>query len=137
MKIKIIDYGLPYDRLPYRAHYNDAGADVYSGMNVNLSPGEVLTLPLGFGLELPDGYACFIFPRSSLSKKGIVCELPPIDSGYTGEIHAIISNVSSEVYKIKDGDRIGQIVILPIIVADFVTDMGETRNTKAFGASGR
>lgn len=137
MKVKIIDYGLPYDRLPFRAHYNDAGADVYSDINFMLEPGEVRALPLGFGLELPDGYAGFIFPRSSLSKKGIVCELPPIDSGYRGEIHAIVSNVGAESYMIKDGDRIGQLVILPIIVADFVTSKGETRDTTAFGASGR
>lgn len=137
MKVKIIDYGLPYDRLPYRAHYNDAGADVYAGTEANIPPGEVLTLPLGFGLELPDGYAGFIFPRSSLSKKGIVCELPPIDSGYTGEIHAIISNVSLEPYVIKNGDRIGQLVIMPVVVADFVTEMGDIRKDTAFGASGR
>lgn len=137
MKVKIIDYGLPYDRLPFRVHYNDAGADVYSDTNFTLEPGEVRALPLGFGLELPDGYAGFIFPRSSLSKKGIVCELPPIDSGYRGEIHAIVSNVGAEPYMIKDGDRIGQLVILPIIVADFVTTKGETRDTTAFGASGR
>ena len=51
---------------------------------------------LAFGLRIPDGYARYIFPRSGLSAKGIVCELPPIDSGYTGEVHAIISNVGKE-----------------------------------------
>ena len=137
MKVKMIDYGLPYDRLPLRAHYNDAGADVYVHTDFKLMPGDIVSLPLGFGLELPDGYAGFIFPRSGLSKKGIVCELPPIDAGYRGEIHAIISNVSSEPYTIKDGDRIGQLVIMPVIVADFVTELGDTRNNTAFGASGR
>lgn len=137
MKVKMIDYGLLYDRLPFRAHYNDAGADVYAPIDFKLMPGDIVSLPLGFGLELPDGYAGFIFPRSGLSKKGIVCELPPIDAGYRGEIHAIISNVSSEPYTIKDGDRIGQLVIMPVIVADFVTELGDTRNNTAFGASGR
>lgn len=137
MKIEIIDYGLPYDRLPFRAHYNDAGADVFVHKDLIISPGKVATLPLGFGLKLPDGYAGFIFPRSGLSKKGVVCELPPIDSGYTGEIHAIISNVGSEPYMIKNGDRIGQLVIMPVVAADFVTDLGTARNDTAFGASGR
>lgn len=137
MKVKIIDFGLPYDRLPFRAHYNDAGADVFAHIDFIIAPGNVASLPLGFGLELPDGYAGFIFPRSGLSKKGIVCELPPIDSGYRGEIHAIISNVSSEPYTIKNGDHIGQLVIMPVVVADFVTELGNTRNDTAFGASGR
>ena len=58
MKIKIIDYG--YEKLPTRAHYNDAGADVYVCLN-NRSPiiihaHETIKIPLGFGLEVPDGY---------------------------------------------------------------------------------
>ena len=137
MKVKIIDYGLPYDRLPVRAHYNDAGADVYATEDIRIYPNNIVKMPLKFGLEIPDGYAGFIFPRSGLSARGIVCELPPIDSGYRGEIHAIISNVGQTSYEIKDGDRIGQLVIMPVIVADFVTELGDTRNDTAFGASGR
>jgi dUTPase len=45
-------------------------------------------LSLGFGLIIPDGFAGYVFPRSSMAAKGLVCELPPIDSGYRGEIHA-------------------------------------------------
>ena len=56
-------------------------------------------------LRIPDGFAGYIFPRSGLSTKGIVCELPPIDSSYTGEVHAIISNVGSRDYEIKAGDK--------------------------------
>lgn len=59
-----------------------------------LKPGEIARIPLGFGLIIPDGFAGYVFPRSSMAAKGLVCELPPIDSGYRGEIHAIISNVS-------------------------------------------
>ena len=98
---------------------------------------QVKLIPLGFGLELPDGFAGFIFPRSGLSSKGIVCELPPIDSGYTGEIHAIISNVSNKDYYVMTGDRIGQLVIMPIVLAEFVKSVGDTRDNTAFGASGR
>ena len=57
----------------------DAGADVYATKDISLSSGQTYAVPLGFGLELPDGFAGFIFPRSGLSRKGIVCELPPID----------------------------------------------------------
>ena len=86
MKIKLIDFNGP---APVRAHDNDAGADVFSPRDQTIYPGQVYKLPLGFGLELPDGYVGYIFPRSSLSARGIVCELPPIDSGYRGEVHAI------------------------------------------------
>ena len=137
MKVKIIDYGTAESRLPFRAHYNDAGADVFATSSYNIHPGETVKIPLGFGLELPDGFAGFIFPRSGLSSKGIVCELPPIDSGYTGEIHAIISNVSNKDYYVMTGDRIGQLVIMPIVLAEFVKSVGDTRDNTAFGASGR
>lgn len=135
MKIKVIDFG--YTHLPSRAHENDAGADVYSTKKCVVFPHSVEKIPLGLGLELPDGYAAFVFPRSGLSSKGIVCELPPIDSGYRGEIHAIVSNVSDEPYQINEGDRIGQLVITPVVIADFVTEKGEERGAGAFASTGK
>ena len=101
-----------------------------------LQPGEIVKVPLGFGLILPDGYAGFVFPRSSMAEKGLTCELPPVDSGYRGEIHAIISNVSNKVQTIHKETRVGQLVITPIIIADFVFDLGKERGTDAFGSSG-
>ena len=87
MKIKLIDFGLEKDHYPFRPHENDAGADVYMPYDYTLKPGEIARIPLGFGLMIPDGYAGYVFPRSSMATKGLVCELPPIDSGYRGEIH--------------------------------------------------
>lgn len=135
MKIKLIDFG--YEHAPKRAHENDAGADVYSTVSTILLPGTTTKIPLGFGLELPDGYAAYVFPRSGLSAHGIVCELPPIDSGYRGEIHAIVSNVGSNHYALGKGDRIGQLVITPVVIADFVTEKGEERGTGAFASTGK
>lgn len=76
MKIKIIDFGLPENHRPLRSHANDAGADVYMPFDCTLEPGGIAKIPLGFGLEVPDGYAAYVFPRSSLAAKGVVCELP-------------------------------------------------------------
>lgn len=56
MKIKLIDFGVPEHQRPYRPHGNDAGADVYLPYDCTLQPGEVAKIPLGFGLEIPDGY---------------------------------------------------------------------------------
>ena len=136
MKIKLIDFGVPEHQRPYRPHGNDAGADVYLPYDCTLQPGEIAKIPLGFGLEIPDGYAGYIFPRTSMAVKGLVCELPPVDSGYRGEIHAIISNISNQVQSIFKGARIGQLVITPIVIADFVTDLGTERGTGSFGSTG-
>ena len=137
MKIKLIDFGLVPEHSPLRIHANDAGADVYIPFDCALKPGEIIKVPLGFGLELPDGYAGFVFPRSSMAVKGLVCELPPIDSGYRGEIHAIISNVSNRTQKLFKGSRVGQLVIMPVVIADFVSDLGEDRGKGAFGSTGK
>ena len=101
-----------------------------------LKPGEITRIPLGFGLIIPDGFAGYVFPRSSMAAKGLVCELPPIDSGYRGEIHAIISNVSTSSQTIHKDTRVGQLVITPVVIADFVLDIGNERGTGAFGSTG-
>lgn len=139
MKIKVIDYG--YKELPKRAHYNDAGADICACMHdceqITLAPNCTIKIPLGLGLILPDGFAAYVFPRSGLvTKGGIVCQIPPIDSGYRGEIHAIVTNSSNDTFTINNGDKIGQLVIMPIILADFVTETSEERGIGAFGSTG-
>ena len=137
MKIKLIDFGVPDGHRPYRAHDNDAGADVYMPYDCTLQPGEIAKVPLGFGIEVPDGYAGYVFPRSSMAVKGLVCELPPVDSGYRGEIHAIVSNVGNEAQTLTKDSRIGQLIIMPVVIADFVNDMGGQRGAGAFGSTGK
>ena len=134
MKIQLIDFG---GLSPQRAHANDAGADVFSPKSEVIYPGQICKIPLGFGLKIPDGFAGYIFPRSGLSSLGIVCELPPIDSGYRGEVHAIISNVSNKKYVIRSGEKIGQLVIMPVLIPEFTFDEWEERGTGAFGSTGR
>lgn len=136
MKIRLIDFGVAEDHRPFRPHDNDAGADVYMPYDCTVKPGEIAKIPLGFGIEVPDGYAAFVFPRSSMAVKGLVCELPPIDSGYRGEIHAIISNVSNKAQTICKDVRIGQLVITPVVIADFVLDYGNRRGMGGFGSTG-
>ena len=137
MKIKLIDFGVPEGHRPYRAHDNDAGADVYMPYDCTLQPGEIAKVPLGFGIEVPDGYAGYVFPRSSMAVKGLVCELPPVDSGYRGEIHAIVSNGGNEDQMLAKDSRIGQLIIMPVVIADFVNDMGGQRGAGAFGSTGK
>lgn len=139
MKIKVINFG--YDKLPFRAHENDAGADVHACFHDKehfwLQAGETVRVPLGMGLVLPDGHAAYVFPRSGLASRGITCELPPIDSGYRGEIHAIVTNCGREGFHISNGDRIGQLVITPVVIADFITEDIKERGTGGFGSTGK
>ena len=136
MKIKMIDFGVSEDHRPFRQHDNDAGTDVYMPYDCTVKPGEITKIPLGFGIEVPDGFAGFVYPRSSMAVKGLVCELPPVDSGYRGEIHAIISNVSNKAQMIRKDTRIGQLVITPVVIADFVLEHGDRRGTGGFGSTG-
>ena len=136
MKIKLLDFGLPSGFEPKRAHDNDAGADVYATGTYIIAPNSVAKIPLGFGLELPDGCVGFVFPRSSMAAKGLTCELPPIDSRYRGEVHAVITNNGNEDYTVNIGDRIGQLVILPVIIPLFSSADLDERGTGAFGSTG-
>lgn len=133
MKIKLLDFG---GIKPERAHYNDAGADVFSLNNYVINPGETVKVPLGIGLEIPDGYVGFVFPKSGLSSRGLVSELAPIDSGYRGEIHAILTNNSNEKIIINMNKKIGQLVILPVVLAEFTENLDNSRGTGAFGSTG-
>ena len=136
MKIRLIDFGVTKERCPFRPHENDAGADVFMPFDCRIKPGEIIKIPLGYGIEIPDGFAGYVFPRSSMALKGLICELPPIDSGYRGEIHAIVSNVSNIRQTITKDTRVGQLVITPVIIADFVLDLGTNRGIGAFGSTG-
>jgi len=66
-----------YEKLCSAGIGHDAGADVYMPYDCTFQPGEIAKVPLGFGIEVPDGYAGFVFPRTSMAVKGLVCELPP------------------------------------------------------------
>lgn len=105
MQVKLLDYGVPSEMQPKRAHANDVGADVYALKDRIIEVGCSAVIGLGFGLDLPAGFGAFIFPRSSQTAKGVDCKLPPLDPGYTGEMHAVIHNGGHEAYHIYRGDR--------------------------------
>lgn len=145
MKIKLIQFN---DKLirPYRAHYNDAGIDCYALEDFELLPmtssyvtydNATKLIPLGFGLELPDGYMATIRPRSSMNKRGILTQIGTIDSGYRGEISCGLCNLTNSIIKIKRGERICQLVVEPVVLAEFVDDVKNDRGTGGFGSTGR
>lgn len=152
MKIKLIDFGAKgNDLLPVRAHYNDAGLDCFaqedflihcsSHKRIDLdgivTEQKTVMVPLGFGLEIPDGYTATIRPRSSMNAKGILTQIGTIDSGYRGEIKAIFINLTNNEYVFKKGDKICQIVIEPVILAEPVLELTNDRGVGGFGSTGK
>ena len=137
-----LDLGLP---LPGYAHEGDAGADLVARIEVLLEPnGGRAMVPTGIAFALPTGYAGFILPRSGLAlRHGVSCLNSPglIDSGYRDEIAVLLVNTDPEVpYRVRRGDRIAQLVIQRVEVADFVevdSLAGSERGLGGFGSTGR
>ena len=121
LKIKILDKDIPF---PKFAHKGDAGLDLYSTIDYVLKPFERKLVPTGIKIEIPEGYAGFVQPRSGLAiNNGISLVNTPglIDSGYRGEIKAILINFDPvENFEIKKGDKICQFVIMKIENAEIV-----------------
>lgn len=93
--------------LPVYKHTTDACADCYANIPENLGlikikPNELRTIPLGFKLELSDGWKAVVYPRSGLSKNGIAVSTGTIDEGYRGEVGCTIQNLSGEDFIVHD-----------------------------------
>lgn len=134
MKIKVIKF--EGYKEPQRAHYNDSGADCFAAKDITIPPHQVMKVPTGVGVELPDGYDIIVHCKSGLSSKGVFLANAPVDAGYRGEIHAIMLNTTDEPYEIKAGEKVGQFVLRPVLYPEFVDELGEERNTGAFGSTG-
>jgi dUTP pyrophosphatase len=128
---------------PQYAHPGDAGADLLSTDDVVLAPGERTMVGTGVSIALPDGYVALVVPRSGLAAKhGITLVNAPgtIDAGYRGEIHVILLNTdATEPYAISAGDRIAQLIVLPVTRARFIPVErlpGSERGQGGFGSTG-
>lgn len=129
--------------LPLYAHPGDAGADLVSTQAVRLGPGERAMVGTGVRIALPDGFAAFVVPRSGLAAKhGITVVNSPgtVDAGYRGEIKVTLLNTDAdEAYQIAPGDRIAQLIVMPVARAVFhrVRTLPESvRGEGGFGSTG-
>jgi dUTP pyrophosphatase len=130
--------------LPTRAHPGDAGLDLYACESAHIGPGERWGIGTGVAVEIPDGHAGLVLPRSGLAREhGIALVNAPglIDAGYRGELRVLLLNTDpAETFKVSPGDRIAQLVITPVIIAEPVESavLVETaRGGGGFGSSGR
>lgn len=131
-------------QLPSRAHDGDAGLDLYSCEAAHVGPGERWSVGTGVGVEIPVGHAGLVLPRSGLARDhGIALVNAPglIDSGYRGELRVLLLNTDpAETFRVQPGDRIAQLVLTPILIADVVETeaLSESlRGEGGFGSSGR
>jgi dUTP pyrophosphatase len=130
----------PEATLPTRAHPDDAGLDLYSLEDVILEPQQGRVAKTGIAIALPPKHVGLVADRSSLAKKGIKTAGGIIDAGYRGEIHIVLWNISQDPIQLRKGERIAQLLIIPIITpaVEEVQTLDETqRGTKGFGSTGK
>lgn len=129
--------------IPSYAHPGDAGADLVAIGTHTLEPFQRLAVPTGLAAEIPQGYEMQVRPKSSLAlKHGITLLNTPgtVDAGYRGEIKVILINLGQSVFEISPGQRIAQIVIAPVIQAEFMvveTLNDSQRGDGGFGSTGK
>ncbi len=138
--IRRLDPTLP---LPSYALAGDAGMDLRSAVDVVLAPGERCRIPTGIAVAIPDGHAGFVQPRSGLAARtglGFVNSPGLIDSGYRGEIQVVAINLDRrDPIDIRRGDKIAQLVILPVpqvALAEVEELPASNRGAGGFGSTG-
>jgi dUTP pyrophosphatase len=130
-------------RLPTRAYPGDAGLDLCALDDAVLGPGERTSVRTGIAIEIPDGQAGLVLPRSGLARRhGISVVNAPglIDAGYRGEIQVLLLNTDrAAAFSISAGDRIAQLLIVSVQTPD-VLEVDELalsqRGAGGFGSSG-
>ncbi len=133
-KAMLPTYGSPYS----------AGADLYACIDedINVEPGQTVFVKTGLSMEIPVGFAAFIYARSGLAcKKGLAPanKVGVVDCDYRGEVMVALHNHSDEVRTVAVGERIAQLVIAPYYTADFCEcdELSDTvRGEGGFGSTG-
>ncbi|HWU47071.1 MAG TPA: dUTP diphosphatase [Humibacter sp.] len=138
-----VDVPIIAEFTPAYAHPGDAGADLCAAEAVRLAPGQRATVATGVRIALPEGHVAFVVPRSGLAARhGITVVNAPgtVDAGYRGELKVTLLNTdAAEPYSIGVGDRIAQLIVMPVARARFVpvaTLEQSSRGDGGFGSTG-
>lgn len=134
--------------IPTRAHAGDLGYDLYSMGSGTFERGETRLVPTGIAMNLPDGFGAVIKDRSSMAVRGFRVSAGVIDNGYCNEVHVLLTFVGTDPDRvgggrgyISVGDKIAQLVLVPLYVADVVEVdtiiIPDTRGHGGFGSTGR
>jgi dUTP pyrophosphatase len=130
--------------LPSRATEGAAGFDLHAAVEgeLRIDPGERALVPTGLAIAVPPGFEAQVRPRSGLAlRHGIVLPNAPgtIDSDYRGEIQVIVMNAGNDSFTVRRGDRIAQLVVAPVVLAEWseVESLDDTaRADGGFGHTG-
>lgn len=137
MKLKVVlDPGA---FMPQRAHKADAGLDLFSREAATIYPNSGGKFDTGVHVAIPEGYVGFLKSKSGLNVNHGIQSEGVIDSGYTGSITVKLFNHGSTAIRIREGQKISQLVLLPIITPELelVQSLDETeRGNNGFGSSG-
>lgn len=136
MKVKLDEGAI----MPTRAHEADAGLDLYSPIRNLIYPRDSVVIDTGVHVEIPRGYVGMIKSKSGLNVNHGLSTEGVIDSGYTGSIKVKIINHSEHPYVVHEGDKITQLVILPILTPELelVDSLDDTeRGENGFGSTGK
>lgn len=138
MKMKImLD---EFSTMPTRAHEHDAGLDLYAAETAYIAPHTWVAVSTGTHAAIPRGFVGLLTSKSGLmAKHGITCR-GTIDADFTGSIKAVLFNHSDKVFKVDQGQKVTQMVLVPIITPELelVDKLEETeRGDNGFGSSGQ
>lgn len=141
MKVDILT--LSQASIPAKSTKGSAGYDVKASVNVKIEPDKIEKIPLGFSLEIPEGYVGLLCPRSSFGSKGITTpnSIGVIDSDYRGEVAILLQNEDPDkkTFEVKVGDRVGQLLFVKCEEVTFnkVLKLSNTkRGVGGFGSTG-
>lgn len=137
MKIKL-DKGA---YMPVRGHKDDAGLDLRTPLPFGIEPGGSAKIDTGVHVEIPTGFVGFLKSKSGLNVKHGISSEGVIDAGYTGSIVAKLYNHGDSLVVFGAGDKITQLVILPVFIPDELEVVGRLEETErgdgGFGSTGR
>ena len=131
----------PDAHVPRQTYEGDAGLDLSACEGVVLGPGQRAVVPTGLAVEIPEGHAGFVQPRSGLAARhgiGIVNSPGLVDSGYRGEIQVVLLNTGDEPFAVEPGMRIAQLVVVPVAsvrVIEVDELAASERGSRGFGSS--
>lgn len=128
-------------RLPEKANPTDAGIDIFASAYQAILPRQRALISTGLYMEIPEGFCIFIKSRSGLAAKDwLDVEAGVVDQDYRGEVRVLISNNSDRTFRIDEGDKIAQMVLLPVPAVEIkeVTTLSSTnRGANGFGSTGK
>ena len=127
--------------MPIRGHADDAGLDLRTPVSFAIQPGDSATIDTGVHVEIAPGLVGMLKSKSGLNVKYGITSEGVIDAGYTGSIVAKLYNHGKEAVCFNEGDKITQLVILPVYIPDELVVVDEFEATErgngGFGSTGR